>query len=215
MRGFVGSGFWASITSSGVLLALSGSLLGACGTDIGMRDPSDDDGSGGEEVSGEELFRENCAMCHGADGGGSMDGPQILSPVKPFATYTVRTGRDKQMGFRDAMPAFGDDVLSDAELSRVLDFLAAAPKPSTGEGLYVRFCGNCHGANAQGGRVGQDVTHELDEVSEKVREGHGGTNYGARTKYMPSWTSAELTDAEVDLIAAYLATLPPGPGDDD
>lgn len=193
--------------------------LAACGTDIGARDPDDGNGSGGgEEASGEELFRESCAMCHGADGAGSIDGPQVLSPVRAFATYTIRNGRDKQMGYRDAMAAFAGDVLSDAELSRVLDFLSAAPKPTTGEGLYVRFCGNCHGANAQGGRVGQDITHEieeLDEVFEKVREGHHDGEYGERTEYMPAWTEGEITDAEIELIAAYVSTLPPGPGDDD
>ena len=181
----------------------------ACGTDIGDRD---DEGAGsGSGATGEELFRESCSMCHGADGAGSMDGPQLLSPVRPFATYVIRNGRDKQMGFPDAMAPFGTDLLSDAELGRILDWLGAAPKPATGEGLYVRFCGNCHGANAQGGRVGKDITSELDEVFEKVREGHGGASYAARTKYMPGWLASELTDAEVASIAAYLGTLPRGP----
>jgi len=31
---------------------------------------------------------------HGADGAGSMDGPQVLSPVRDFATFTIRNGRD-------------------------------------------------------------------------------------------------------------------------
>lgn len=196
-------------------LLLATSLLVACGTDIGARDPAADDESGTVDATGEELFRESCSMCHGVDGAGSMDGPQLMSPVRAFATYVIRNGRDKQMGFKDAMAPFGGDLLSDAELARILDWLSAAPKPVAGEGLYVRFCGNCHGANAQGGRVGKDLTGNLDEVFEKVRKGHGGTSYGARTKYMPGWLASELTDAEVAAIAAYIGSLPPGPGGDD
>jgi mono/diheme cytochrome c family protein len=80
---------------------------------------------------------------------------------------------------------------------------------------YVRFCRNCHGADAHGGRVGESITGESDELHEAVREGHGGDRYADRTEYMPAWTTAELSDVEVALVADYLATLPPGPDNDD
>jgi mono/diheme cytochrome c family protein len=32
---------------------------------------------------------------------------------------------------------------------------------------------------------------------------------------MPAWTGTEITDAELEAIRAYVASLPPGPGDDD
>lgn len=179
-------------------------FLVACGTDtapIQEPDPID-------------VFRESCASCHGDDGAGTPAGPQILSPVRGFATHVIRHGRGRELGYADEMPAWDTTLISDAQLTSILDVLSAAPKPTTGQGLYGRFCGNCHGGDAQGGRVGKDITRETDEIHEAVREGHHVGQY-ADDEYMPAWSDAELTRAEVTLIAQYLATLPPGPADDD
>jgi mono/diheme cytochrome c family protein len=190
-------------------------FITACGNDSVQ---SGDDGPDAGPVDGAALFAEHCSSCHGDAGEGTTLAPQILSPVRPYATYVVRAGRD-ELEYLDPMTAFDRETLSDGELVAILDFLAAAAKPTTGEGLYTRFCGNCHGANAQGGRSDKDLTHEVDEgvgeVMETVREGHGGADYGDRTEYMPGWSSAELTNADVAAITAYIASLPPGPGDDD
>jgi len=199
---------------SGRFFTLAIALFGACGNDTGM---GDDVETPPEETDGAKLFAENCANCHGPSGEGTLaDGPQIQNPVRAFATYVIRNGRGKEMGFAQEMEPLAAADLSDAQLKSILDFLSAAPHPTTGQSLYLRFCGNCHGADAHGGRVEEGVASgESDEIDEKVREGHGGTNYASRTKYMPAWSSAELTKIEVDLIKAYLGALPPGPGDDD
>ena len=84
---------------------------------------------------------------------------------------------------------------------------ASAPKPATGQGLYVRYCNNCHGANGRSGRVGKDIVRELDELDQKVRFGHGGTSYGARTEYMPAWGTDVLTDADLDALRTYIGSL--------
>lgn len=187
-------------------------LVSACGTDFVP--PGGDDP---QHAEGEAVYRESCMQCHGDTGEGSVKGPQILSPVIPYATYVTRTGRAQEMGYADAMPAFAGE-LGDEEISAVLAWLSLPPKPTDGAGLYTRFCGNCHGADAFGGRVGEDLTGEVGEgageVMEKVREGHGGTSYGNRTKYMPSWSVAELTNAEVASITSYIALLPPNPNGD-
>ncbi|MGN6107470.1 MAG: c-type cytochrome [Kofleriaceae bacterium] len=192
-------------------------LLAACGNDRG--EPRPDAGPVDPPAAdGAELYRVNCARCHGPDGAGTAMAPQVLSPVRPYATYVVRHGRGPEMGFPEGMEALEPGALSDAQLGAILDWLGEPAKPTTGQGLYVRFCGNCHGANAQGGRVEEDLTGEADEpdeLFEKVREGHGDDRYGARTKYMPAWTRSEITDAEIDLIVAYVASLPPAPDDDD
>lgn len=190
-------------------------LVAACGTDIGSRPDLGEGSDGGAMADGGDLFREYCGRCHGMDGAGTPDGPQIQSPVHGYATYVVRTGRN-EMGYPAPMEPFVVDELPDDELAAILGYLSSIPKPVTGPELFGRFCANCHGGDALGGRVEEAVAgEELDEVYEKVREGHGGTSYGSRTKYMPAWNSAELTDAEVDAIAAYLAALPKPPDDDD
>jgi mono/diheme cytochrome c family protein len=194
------------------VLVLALALAGGCGNDTRLEDTSPD-GSQPDDVDaavldGATAYAMNCARCHGVAGEGTATkGPQIGNPVRGFAKYTVRNGRTMQLGFETGMDAYPEEFLSEATLDAIMDFLAATPKPTTGPELFRRFCGNCHGATARGGRTGQDITEELDKVSEQVREGNGGTNYGSRTKYMPRWSTAELTDAEVGLIRAAIPTL--------
>ncbi len=196
-----------------IRVVMASLLFSACGMDHAPLDPPDSD-PGAEVV---DVFRENCARCHGPNGEGTDVAPQIQSPVRAYATFVVRNGRADQMGFGGAMPSFAAADLPD--LDAIFAWLDRPPHPTGGQALYVRYCANCHGADAQGGRVEQGVTHEAregsDEISEKVRDGHGGANYGARTKYMPAWTTGELSDADVAAIASYLVTLPPGPHDGD
>lgn len=186
-------------------------VLVGCGNDTGH--PVDRPDAAGPEPT--DVFLQNCARCHGPDGAGTAKAPQILNPVEPYATYVVRNGRGIEMGYVDEMPAFPASQISDGELAAIMQKLGAAEKPTTGEGLYVRFCGNCHGQDAWGGRVGKGLTDELDELGEAIREGHGGNDYGDREEYMPAWSSSKLTNGDIALIEAYLRGVPPGPGDDD
>ena len=172
-----------------------------------MTGGDDGTGSGSDTtVDGVALFADNCAMCHGADGKGTKDGPQILNPSVAYATYVVRHGRT-EMGFPAPMKPFDTATLSDEEVAAILNFLYAAEKPTTGPELYGRFCQNCHGENARSGRVGKNIVREVSNMASIVRNGHGGTSYGSRTSYMPKWTKDEITDAELALIKTYVSAL--------
>jgi mono/diheme cytochrome c family protein len=184
-------------------------LVAGCGTDYKL--PG---GDSADQLTGKVLYVDTCAQCHGENGEGNDLGPQVLNPVRDYATYVTRNSRGiemTEMGYVDEMPAHGTDLMTDAELGLVMDFLAEAPKPTDGEGLYTRFCGNCHGANGWGGRVEQDVQHEADEALETVRDGEGDSKFWDRTEYMPEWNAQQLTDDEVAKIEAYLSTLPANP----
>jgi mono/diheme cytochrome c family protein len=159
-----------------------------------------------EMPDGAALFADNCSMCHGADGKGTKDGPQILDPVTGYATYVVRHGRN-EMGFPAPMKAFATTDLADNELAAILGFLSMAEKPTTGPELYGRFCQNCHGETGRAGRVGKNIVREVSNMASIVRAGHGGTSYGSRTSYMPKWSTTEITDAELALIKSYVTTL--------
>lgn len=193
-----------SVRSSLFTVAVAAALA-ACGTDS--------TGRGGEGIpdaaaqsDGQTLFVKNCASCHG-DGSGGALGPTILNPVSGYASYVVRHGRN-EMGFPNGgMAALGTNAVTDAELTEILDYLGEAEKPTTGEGLYGRFCTNCHGTDGRSGRVGKNIAREANNVSLLIRFGHGGTSYGSRTGYMPSWTASEISDAEIGLIRAYVSSL--------
>lgn len=184
-------------------------VVAACGTEP-MTGGGDDGATTGDDTTGTPdgaaLFADNCSMCHGADGKGTNDGPQILNPVTGYATYVVRHGRN-DMGFPAPMKPFDTAALSDGEVAAILDFLAMAEKPTTGPELYGRFCQNCHGATGRAGRVGKNIVREVNNMSSIVRSGHGGTSYGSRTSYMPAFSKDALTDAELALIKSYVQAL--------
>ena len=185
-------------------------VVAACGTDP-MTGGGDDGTNTGDDttggiIDGAALFADNCTMCHGADGKGTDDGPQILNPVTGYATYVVRHGRN-DMGFPAPMKAFDTATLSDDEVAAILGFLSMAEKPTTGPELYGRFCQNCHGETGRAGRVGKNIVREVNNMASIVRSGHGGTSYGSRTSYMPKWSTSEITDAELALIKSYVSTL--------
>ena len=161
-----------------------------------------------KSLSGREYYDRVCASCHGLDGEGTTRGPEIRNPVTGYATYVVRNGRPGEPWYTREMPQYTTDSLSNSQLSEIISWLRSAAKPTDGRSLYNRFCSNCHGDDARGGPVGEGILNEdASKFLEKVREGEGGTNYSRRTKYMPSWSSSELTNDEVSKMAAYVRSM--------
>lgn len=76
----------------------------------------------GDIALGEEIYADNCAVCHGENGEGEI-GPAIGNPAMlslntdAFLRYAVENGRDDT-----AMPAFADTLSSD-EIDAVTAFL--------------------------------------------------------------------------------------------
>lgn len=70
--------------------------------------------SAGNERSGERLAHETCLLCHGTGVGPDLDQQEV-----PFETlrFMVRNGLN-------AMPAFRQSELSDADVKAISDYLA-------------------------------------------------------------------------------------------
>lgn len=71
-----------------------------------------------------------------------------------------------------------------------------------GRFLFVtQGCASCHALEAQGGPVGPAIAGtDSDTVTQRVRQGPVG---------MPQFSAANLTEAEISAITAYLASLAP------
>jgi mono/diheme cytochrome c family protein len=149
-----------------------------------------------------------CVPCHGPEGAGVPEmGPEIQHPVIDFSTWVVRNGR-MHPAFKLPMLKYGPDVLPDAQLQGIFAFLASRPKPTTGAGLYKDYCENCHGADGKGGVTMRDISAApvADFISDS-RAGHHPGEFSNRREYMPKWTAAELSDAELRLIFMHVDGL--------
>ncbi|MBZ4418052.1 cytochrome c [Myxococcus sp. RHSTA-1-4] len=69
-----------------------------------------------QEQEGRVLFMRNCNMCHPGGSGGL--GPSINN--KPLPSVAMRTQIRQGVG---AMPAFTDEMLSDAQVDAVIAYL--------------------------------------------------------------------------------------------
>lgn len=179
-------------------------------------DPSDPGfvGPVGFQGDGVEVYAAVCAKCHGITGEGTDKGYELRHPVREYSTFVVRNGRPGLEFPMSQMSAYETSLLSDSQLEEILDFLSDMPQPTTGEGLYLDYCANCHGADALGGVVGQDLDEKtFTDILTQVREGDGDNNYALRDMYMPSWTNAELSDEEVQRISEYVSTVSGGSDD--
>lgn len=81
-----------------------------------------------------------------------------------------------------------------------LTFGAAATRMDPGKRVYIQAgCATCHGVDAQGGPVGPPLADSDPKiVTRMIREGRGG---------MTAYTEAQLNNADVDKMVAYLQGL--------
>lgn len=170
-----------------------------------------DSTAGPPDVSGEEFYISVCAPCHGQSGEGTAIGYELQHPVRDYSTWVVRNGRPpgnpELPG--SVMTAYATDTLGEATLEEIWDYLDTFPQPTTGEALYLDYCGNCHGEDALGGITGVALLTPaaMLEIVDKVREGENVGLYDMRAESMPAFSQSRLSDAEVQLIADHLASL--------
>ena len=172
---------------------------------------SDSTTGDGVELTGEQLFLAYCSGCHGADAMGTTLAYELRHVDREYAHWVVRNGRAGGEFDPNAMPAFTEDALSPDQLDAIVDHLDTFPQPTTGEGLFLDYCANCHGADARTGPVQVDmlaeITDEPGKALEAVREGEGDANIGARHEFMPSVSADRLSNVQVQAIVDYVLSL--------
>jgi mono/diheme cytochrome c family protein len=160
-------------------------------------------GSGAVATDGKGLYDLNCKSCHGEQGAGSPLAPETQHPVRDYATWVTRNGRATTT-YAKPMEKWGTDKLSDAQLNLVWDYLDQPPQPTTGQALFNDYCANCHGADGKGGPVTRPLAGEGKNVLKLVREGKSVGQYSMRHDSMPKFSTMRISDAELNLILAYV-----------
>jgi quinol---cytochrome-c reductase cytochrome c subunit len=94
---------------------------------------------GGDRVRGGELFRENCAACHGFAGrGGALsngtEAPPLVDATPLQVAEAIRIGPGR-------MPVFGPDTLSEEDVNSIAGYVVYVNDPPSRGGLDLGLLG--------------------------------------------------------------------------
>ena len=181
--------------------------------------------------TGHQLFGDNCAACHGSDGKGRANYPDLTDDDWLWGGDVQRIAETVSVGVNSAnagsriaeMPRFGvDQMLPREDVEKAANFVFSLSNPqfsqpanvetiAAGREVFLANCATCHGEDARGK---QDVgaPNLTDE-----RWIYGGdletiitTIHGGRRGHMPTWDQ-RLTRAEIKILALFVHSL--GEGD--
>ena len=178
----------------------------------------------GDRRAGEELFQRDCAVCHGPQGSGTLNGPSLLTEGTASIDFQMRTRRmpiptpdtEVERGVaarRDGSPV----VYTDQQMADVVAYAeewtvgpSVPETPVTADGardlalggqLWRRHCAVCHQLAGRGGALLTDVeipsvlyNSEL-ELVEAVRAGPGS---------MPAFGVTTISEDEAAHLADYV-----------
>ena len=178
------------------------------------------------------LWLSNCALCHGATGGGNVD---VSAPAVTGlqAWYLERQLRHFKNGIRGthAQDTTGGQMakaiknLSEAELDGLTELMTLLPSTAAqtfssgdearGKDYHNNLCSACHGSDGKGNEALQApslaglndwyIVNQYEKFRLGIRGSHPEDHYGAQmVRFSPAVKDAEV----VRDIAYYLTTLP-------
>jgi len=178
------------------------------------------------QLSGQSIFQNNCAVCHGAGGGGNPGYPNLTAgawlwggkfeDIQQTITYGIRNGdpntRDSQM------PAFGrDNLLSSDNIELMAKYVMYISKNNKGNDqsldlnkaneVFQANCASCHGADGKGNYLAgaPNLTDAIWLYGNDFKTIYD-VIYNGRAGHMPVW-KGKLTDSEIKSVAVYVHQL--------
>lgn len=174
-------------------------------------------------AGGASLYKVFCTQCHGSGAQGAPGYPNLndddwiwggdLEAIHATITHGVRNDVDEDTRFSQ-MPAFGDGILSDAEINAVANHVLSlsgkdhdAALAGKGTTVFSENCASCHGEDGKGMRdVGAPNLADalwlyggsLAAVTAQVKVPKHGV--------MPPW-GEKLGDAKVKQLTLYIHSL--------
>jgi mono/diheme cytochrome c family protein len=186
---------------------------------------------------GEQLFAENCAVCHGSDGQGrvgatlSKDWPSLRPdllvkstiengvPGSPMPPWSQAKGGPLTQAEIDAIVAYiltwesgGPASIPPTATAFPRPVLTAVPNvegdPNNGAVLFDKNCAVCHGPEGKG-RVGANLSKNWSAIRPDLSLKSTIAN-GIPGSVMPAWSQAKggpLAEAEINDLVAFLLAL--------
>lgn len=162
---------------------------------------------------GFRLFSNNCAVCHGADGGGNPGFPNLTDKDWLYGGTPEKIHETIVLGRKAAMPAWGS-ILGEEGVADVAEYVLQisgndhdATKAEVGAKLYTTNCVACHGVDGKGNQLvgAPNLTDNIwlyggepATIRQTLRDGRNGV--------MPAQQEL-LKEDRIHLLAAYVYSL--------
>ena len=203
-------------------LAVAGALAALMASGLVPALAVEDPLSSAERQTAETIYANQCATCHGSDGGGrTIPGtdeqapPLIGNPdiTVPYVDLTVRVGRmpppeNEPFDNRHRQVVIGDEEreLLVAYMAEQFDLEGEVPDPLEGDAaagreVYAANCAQCHGSTGAGGVAGAGawtpdvIGRDAVAIAEAIRVG---------PFEMPRFGEEQISDQEIGDVAAFL-----------
>ena len=162
------------------------------------------------------LFQQNCAQCHGSDGGGAVGFPNLRDADWQWGSDADSVVATIAGGRVAAMPPWAA-VIGEPGVEDVVAYVqtlggqqADATKATAGQAHFEALCAACHGVDGKGNPLlgAPDLTDTTwlyggDAATLKQ------TLMNGRNGQMPAWGD-KLGEQRVKLLAAYVTKLAAG-----
>ena len=162
---------------------------------------------------GRNLFLNNCAACHGSDGGGAPGFPNLTDADWLWGADPALVVQTISEGRNGVMPAWGE-LLGTGGVEDMLSYVfslqgreLSAGNKHAGGARFAELCAACHGVDGRGNPAmgTPNLTDRiwlhggaLTSVRDSIAKGRAGS--------MPAH-GARLGETRVKLLAAYVLTL--------
>lgn len=162
---------------------------------------------------GARLFANNCAVCHGADGGGNTGFPNLTDTDWLYGGAPENIKQSITHGRQGAMPAWGA-ILGEEKVGQVTEYVLQlsgadhdAKAATLGADVYAQSCVACHGAEGKGlAAVGApNLTDDIwlfegsrEAIAQSIRSGRNGV--------MPAQKDM-LREDKIHVLSAYVYGL--------
>jgi mono/diheme cytochrome c family protein len=192
---------------------------------------------------GAQLYAENCAVCHGANGEGRVGAtlaknwPSIRPDLEIRATIENGIAGSPMPPWSQKNGGLFTDEQVDALVLYILSWESGGPRviaptptyfprpivtvppnvtgdPNRGAALFDQNCVVCHGANGEG-RIGAQLAKPWSSVRPDLSL-KSTISTGVSGSPMPAWSLANggpLAEAEIDDLVAFVLTLKPTGGE--
>jgi cytochrome c oxidase, cbb3-type, subunit III len=162
---------------------------------------------------GVRLFADNCAVCHGADGGGNFSFPNLTDKDWLYGGTAEAIKQSITDGRAGQMPAWGS-LIGEPSVVSVSEYvlqLSGQPHEKAlavnGAKVFTQNCAACHGADATGNHlIGAPNLTDTTWLYDGSRAGIQHSVRMGLANEMPAQHD-KLREEKIHILAAYVYSL--------